>query len=122
MTRASSVNEYIDQAPEAGRDRLKQLRSILRTAAPGATETLKWGKPVFEMGTILFAYSAHKTHLTFVPTGPALKPFESELKGYHVNKDSIQLPYDQPLPEDLIKRIAEYRVMEVVEKNAPWRY
>lgn len=117
-----TVEEYIKGAPEAAQKKLNELRSILRDVSPRATETLKWGKPVFEFKTILYAYAAHKSHLSFIPTGPSLKPFEKELSGYTVKKDSIQFTYDKPLPIQLIRKIAEYRVRDVEENDAKWKY
>ena len=85
-----TVDEYIKLAPEIAQEKLKEIRSLLSNVAPKATEALKWGKPVFESKTILFAYSAHKSHLSFIPTGPAIKAFKDELSGYTVKIDSIQ--------------------------------
>ena len=117
-----TVEEYIKVAPEVGQEKLKEMRSILKKVAPNANEGLKWGKPVFESKTILFAYSTHKSHLSFIPTGPALKPFEKELSDYTVKKDSIQFMYDKPLPKELIRKIAEYRTQDVEERDAKWKY
>ena len=117
-----TVEEYIKDATSEGQEKLKELRSLLRDISPKATETLKWGKPVFESKTILYAYSAHKSHLSFIPTGPALKPFEKELSGYTVKKDSIQFTYAKPLPKELIRKIAKYRVQDVEENDAKWKY
>ena len=116
------VEEYIEQLPEIPQMRIKELRRILKGVVPDATEAIKWGKPVFESGTILFAYAAHKSHLSFIPTGPALKPFEKELGEFDIKKDSVSFKYDKPLPEDLIRRIAEYRKKEVEERGAKWYY
>ena|SRR5690554_1139371 len=118
----TSVEEYINALPEEAQTKIKEIRSILKSVAPKANEGLKWGKPVFESETILFAYSAHKAHLNFIPTGPALKPFEKELTEFSTKKDSIQFPYDRPLPENLIRKIAEYRKEDVEERGAKWKY
>ena len=118
----TNVDEYISQLPEIAQTKVSELRAILRKTAPAASEILKWGKPTFEMKTILFAYSAHKSHLTFVPTGPAMKPFEDEISDYSVNKDSIKFQYIDPLPLLLIEKIAKFRVEDVLERNAKWKY
>jgi uncharacterized protein YdhG (YjbR/CyaY superfamily) len=118
----STVDEYIDLAPPVAREKLNEIRSILKMAAPNATEMLKWGNPVLIEKRILFSYSAFKTHLNFMPTGPAIKPFIIELSGFKTGKDTIQFPYDKPLPRDLILRIAEYRIKDVRENDAKWMY
>jgi uncharacterized protein YdhG (YjbR/CyaY superfamily) len=117
-----NVDEYINAAPHFAREKLREIRSILKKAAPNANEVLKWGNPVFMEKRILFAYSAHKTHINFVPTGPAMAPFLEELSEYNAGKDSFQIPYDKPLPGELILKIAEYRVKDVMENDAKWMY
>src|SRR5262245_10352640 len=97
-----TVTEYIDAAPKDARKRLRELRAILKKVAPKATETLKWGSPVFIEERILFAYTAYKSHLNFMPTHSALRPFKDELEAYTTGKDTIQFPYDEPLPKALI--------------------
>lgn len=101
---------------------LLELRALLREVAPRATEALKWGSPILEERRILFAYSAYKTHLNFMPTKPAMKPFAKELAGYKTGKDTIQFPYGKPLPKALIRKIAVFRVKQVRETDARWRY
>lgn len=118
----TSVEEYIERLPEIAQLKIKELRSILKSVVPEAKEELKWGKPVFESKSILFAYSAHKSHLSFIPTGPALKPFEKELTEFVTKKDSVQFSFDNPIPEILIRKIAEYRKKEVEENGAKWYY
>ena len=116
------VEEYIEQLPPIAKAKIKELRAILKSLAPEAKEDLKWGKPVFESITILFAYAAHKAHLSFIPTGPALKPLEKELTGFTTTIDSVQFLLANPLPENLIRKIAEYRKREVVGNGAKWYY
>ena len=117
-----NVEDYIEQLPQIAQAKIKELRAILKSLAPEAKEGLKWGKPVFESETILFAYSAHKSHLSFIPTGSALKPFEKELIGFVTKKDSVQFLFENQLPENLIRKIAEYRKKEVEERGAKWYY
>lgn len=116
----TTVNQYIKAARPEGQKMLREIRAILKKVAPNATETLKWGSPVFEENRILFAYTAFKSHLNFMPTHAALKPFKKELAGYTTGKDTIQFPYDKPLPKALIRKIAAFRAREVREKDARW--
>jgi uncharacterized protein YdhG (YjbR/CyaY superfamily) len=121
-TKPTSATEYIDAAPKEARKHLRVLRALLKKVAPDATETLKWGSPVFKERRILFSYTAYKSHLNFMPTGPAMDPFRGELAAYKTGKDTIQFPYDQPLPMALIRKIAAFRVKQVREEDARWMY
>jgi len=118
----STIIEYIDSAPKEAHEKLNEIRAILKKAAPNATETIKWGTPVYEEKRILFSFSAFKSHLNFMPTHPALEQFKDELEGYKTGKDTVQFPYDKPLPAQLISKIAEFRVKDVRENDALWMY
>lgn len=122
MARPTTVDEYIAAAPEQGQKHVKEIRAILKEIAPDAKEVLKWGQPVFEGKRILFAFSAHKAHLNFTPTGPSLQPFKDELSGYKTRQDSVQFLYDEPLPVELIRRIAAHRLEQVEKHDARWMY
>jgi uncharacterized protein YdhG (YjbR/CyaY superfamily) len=118
----ATIDEYIASAPQVGHKHLEEIRALLKEVAPKATEAIKWGQPVFEEKRILFAFSAFKSHLNFMPTAPSMEPFQEELKAYKTGKDTIQFPYDKPLPRDLIRKIATYRLKDVRENDAKWMY
>ena len=119
-TKPTTVAEYINTAPKEAQYKIREIREILKKVAPDAKETLKWGTPVFEENRILFSYAAFKNHLNFFPTQSALLPFKEELAKYKTGKDSVQFPYDKPLPKLLIRKIAAYRAKDVRENDARW--
>jgi uncharacterized protein YdhG (YjbR/CyaY superfamily) len=119
-SKPTTVTEYILSAPKESRKMLRELRALLKKVAPKATEALKWGSPVLEDKRILFSYSAFRSHINFMPTNSSLEPFRKELAGYKTGKDTLQLPYDKPLPKSLLRRIAAYRVRDVKNNNALW--
>lgn len=122
MTKPQTVDEYIAQAPEIAQDKLRELRSILQSVAPHATEAIKWGTPVMEQKRILYSYSAFRTHINFMPTRSTLSHFAGKLKAYTVGKDTVQFTYDTDLPAELIREMAVYRLHEVQEDNALWMH
>ena len=121
-TKPTTVTEYINTAPRQAQKMLREIRAVLKKVAPKATERLKWGSPVLEEKRILFAFSAFKSHLNFMPTHPAMVPFKEELAEYTTGKDTVQFPYDKPLPKALIRKIAAYRLKQVREEDARWMY
>lgn len=116
--RPATIPEYIEGAPPAARAHLLRLYGILKSVAPEGTETIKWGVPVFWKGRILFGFAAYQAHISFGPGPAAIKHFARELAKHKTGKGTIQVPYDQPLPEDLVRRIAEYSIGEARDKDA----
>ncbi|RYZ70268.1 MAG: DUF1801 domain-containing protein [Lysobacteraceae bacterium] len=109
--------EYIRAAPAEGQPMLRQLHALLKRVAPRAEEAIKWGNPFFVEPRFVFAFSAHKQHLSFAPPQAALDRFRNELEGHQATKHMLKVRYDQPLPETLIRRIAEYSVQRVSERQ-----
>ena len=115
--RPTTIAAYIKAAPSAGQPHLRRLYAILKSVAPDAKEAMKWGTPFFVEPRFLFAFSAHKAHLNFAPMATGLAPFTKELAKHKTTKGTLQIPYDTPLPEALIRKIAEYRVREVAMRQ-----
>jgi len=117
ITRPTTIAEYIRAAPREGQPHLRRLYAILERVAPKAQEAMKWGTPFFVEPRFLFAFSAHRAHLNFVPTAAGLKPFRKDLQRHKTTKGMLQVPYANPLPEALIRKIAKYRVRVVRERE-----
>ena len=115
--RPTTIAQYIAGAPRVAQPHLRELYSILEGVAPEAEQVIKWGTPFFVEPRFLFAFSAHKAHLNLAPSPETLKAFQDELKGYKTTPNFLQLPYDEPLPEKLIRRIAEYRLDDVRKRG-----
>ena len=53
-------------------------------------------------------FAALKKHLGLYPGGEATTVFADRLTDYDVSKGTIRLPYDKPLPGELIADIARW--------------
>jgi uncharacterized protein YdhG (YjbR/CyaY superfamily) len=115
--RSKDVSAYIERAPKEAQKKLRAMRECVRKAAPGATESLKYGMPAFSQERMLVAYAAFKHHIGFFPTPSPVKAFAKELSKYHTAKGSIQFPMDEPLPLPLIRKITRFRVKEESERQ-----
>ena len=114
-----SIDEYIAQFPPEIREKLQEIRKIIREAAPDAEEKISYRMPAFALNGILVYFAAFKNHLGFFPTASGVEGFKDQLTGYKISKGTIQLPLDQPIPVDLIRKIVRFRVEENLEKGKP---
>lgn len=121
MADSRTITAYINAAPKQARPRLRQIRATIRKAAPGAVESLKWSMPAHSYRRILIMYAAFKNHISLFPTPGPIKALKKDLKGYKVSRGTVQLPYDEPLPLGLVRKITAFRVKELREKDAKWR-
>ena len=116
---ATSVDEYIAEFPADTREVLEELRTLIRTAAPEATETISYAIPTFDLnGRHLVHFAGYARHVGLYPTPSGTEAFRDELNAYKGAKGSVQFPLGQPLPADLIRRIVEFRVKEVARPTS----
>lgn len=120
MAKAKTVSEYIAAAPKEARTKLREMRALLKKAAPGSTEAIKWGVPTIAHKRILYAYSAIKANVSFMPTPPVIVAFKKDLAKYETSKAVVKFPLEKPLPKGLILKMAKYRVKESKEKDVRW--
>ena len=115
--RPTTIPGYIAAAPRAGQAHLRRLYELLKSVAPNAEPTIKWGTPFFVEPRFLFAFSAHKAHLSFAPMAGVIQAFSKELEKHQTTKNFLKIPYDEPIPEALVRKMAKYCVRNVSKRK-----
>ena len=112
---SDAVDAYIAAVPEPNQTALVRLREIIRSAVPEeAVEVISYGIPAFALSKPFFGYAAFKNHLSVLPfSGSLFNSFTEELKPYTRTKSSLHLPFDQPLPDALIRKLVRSRVAAI---------
>jgi uncharacterized protein YdhG (YjbR/CyaY superfamily) len=107
-----AVESYIAGVAEPAHTRLRELHKTIRGAAPKeAVEVISYGMPAFALGQPFFGFAAFKKHIGVFPfSGSILQEFASELRAYRQTKGSLHLPFDKPIPRDLIVRLVKARI------------
>jgi uncharacterized protein YdhG (YjbR/CyaY superfamily) len=111
-SKATTIDEYIAGFPPETQSALQELRALIRASAPGATETISYAIPTFDLNGHLVHFAGYAHHVGFYPTGRGFDAFREELEPYKSSKSSVRFAIGQPLPADLIRRIVEFRVAE----------
>ena len=116
---ADAIDIYIAGFPPETQTVLEELRALIKACAPGATETISYAIPTFDLnGKHLVHFAGYARHVGLYPAPSGLEAFKEDLKPYKRGKGSVQFPLGQPLPTELIRRIVEYRVAENIGKTA----
>ncbi len=108
----NSIDEYIANCPERARKILVRIRDIIRHEAPGARETIKYKMPTFVMNGNLIHFAAFKKHIGIYPVPKGDAALQEEIRPFRGAKSTFRLPLDKPFPEELIRRIIKFRIME----------
>lgn len=97
--RPTTIAAYIKAAPREAQPHLRALQRILKSVAPRATQTIKWGAPFFIEPRFLFSFSAFKSYCVFVPGAATLAAFRAELKSHPTTKNFLKASVRQAIAE-----------------------
>jgi uncharacterized protein YdhG (YjbR/CyaY superfamily) len=122
MGRPKTVEEYVKGFAGPGRELLEQLGALAHEAVPEASQAIKWGHPawVHRSGTILFMLSGHARHANVAFTPSTREAFDADLAGFSTGKGTVKLPYGQPPPVDLLRRMIAFRLREHEDHGVLW--
>lgn len=110
---AASIDAYIAEFPQETQKVLQQVRALIKATAPGATETMSYAIPTFDLkGGHLVHFAGYDKHIGFYPGASGIAAFKDELRAYNNAKGSVQFPLGEPIPADLVRRMVEFRVAE----------
>jgi uncharacterized protein YdhG (YjbR/CyaY superfamily) len=110
MKKPRTVDEYLAQAPREHRAMLRELRAIIKSAAPKAAERISYGMPFYEYNGRLAYFALQKAFIGLYIPPPILQQHDDELKAYTKTKSALHLPIDKKLPARLIKKLVLARV------------
>jgi len=103
-----TIDEYIAAQPESVQTYLNQVRATIRAVLPEAQERISWSMPTYWNKHNIIHFAAFKKHIGLYPGPTAVENFADRLMEYQTSKGTVQLPYNKPLPLDLIAEIAKW--------------
>jgi uncharacterized protein YdhG (YjbR/CyaY superfamily) len=111
-----TIDEYIAAFSSDVQSILEKIRSTIRKAVPQAEEKISYKMPAFALDGDLIYFAAFKKHIGVFPPVRGDDKLSKELSRYRGEKGNLKFPLDEPIPYDLIARVAKARVKEHVRK------
>lgn len=107
------IDQYIAEQSKEVQPILEEIRKVLQEEFPDSIEKISWRMPTYWQKENLIHFAAFKNHVSIFPGGEASTVFANELEGYKTAKGTIQFPLNKPIPYDLIRKIARWRLSQV---------
>ncbi|MDO5494678.1 MAG: DUF1801 domain-containing protein [bacterium] len=120
MARPTTAEEYLEGFEGEARETLTQLRALALDAAPEGEEALKWGHPAYIGRTIWFQFSGHARHANVAFTPSTIERFRGEFGDLKSGKGTLQVPYGEPIPAALLRRMIAHRIEECETGGVNW--
>jgi uncharacterized protein YdhG (YjbR/CyaY superfamily) len=113
----STIDDYLINIESLQKTELEKVRNAVKKAVPEAQEVITYGMPGFKYkGKYLIAFAPFKDHLSIFPGTEAVEAFKNKLSGYKTSKGTIQFTVDNPIPEDIIIDICQFRAQDINSK------
>ena len=101
--------DYFSQFDEKIAAKLETIRTEIKKEIPEAEECIKYLMPTFVFqNKNLIHFAAFTNHIGLYPGPEAVSFFEKELAQYKTSKGAIQIPLDEDVPSELIKKIVNH--------------
>jgi len=110
----TDIDRYLATISEPARSALENLRQIIKSVVPDATEVISYQIPSFKYrGSDVGGLQYHQRRL-HVPLAEQLGVggTSADVKGYKTGKGSIRYAADQPLPAALVNKLVRARIAE----------
>ncbi len=105
-----TVDEYIEMAPAESQAMARQVRQLIKEAAPKAEEKISYQMPYYGYNGRLIYFGAYKNYIGLYVMSGAREALKEELEPYITSKATLHFPLDKPLPASLIKKIIKAQV------------
>ncbi len=113
----ATVDEYIKGFAPDVQQILLQIREAVRQAVPDAEEAVKYGMPTYVKNGNLLSFGAYKKHIGVYPVAKGDEAFQADVEPFRKERSTLQFPLNQPIPLDLIARLAKFRAVELEAKG-----
>lgn len=114
MKKPRTVDEYISSAPEEIREKLNELRRVIKSSSPEETvEKISYGMPYYGYKGRLAYFAFFKNHIGFYAMHDVLDDFEAEVKNLRFGRATLRFPLDKKIPAPLIKKIIKATVRKI---------
>jgi uncharacterized protein YdhG (YjbR/CyaY superfamily) len=99
MPAPADVDEYIDAASPTAQPLLRELRRLILTAVPDATERVSYGMPTYDyLGQRLLHFSAAKNHVGVYALVHADGVVPPQLARHLDHRSTLHFRFDEKLP------------------------
>jgi len=116
------VDEYIDNCPETAQPRLREIRSAVKSAAPGATETVSYFQMPgyfyegYDYNGMFAWFSFKKPYVRLHVRPPVLEDNKNDVEGYGTTKAIVSFPIDRAIPKALVKKLVTASIEVMKQK------
>ena len=106
QSKFTTIDGYLASLPRDSRMIVEEIRRIVKDRVPAAVETISYQLPAFKLDKVFIYFAAFKKHIGIYPPVKGDSTLQKALLPYRGEKNNLKFPLDEPIPYDLIGRVA----------------
>lgn len=112
---SSDIDAYLEKVPGPQREALNVLRARILNEVPESDEGISYRVPAFRIeGAVVAGFASFTNHMSYLPfSGSVLEQLSGEIAAFTHTKSSLHFSTENPLSEDLVKRLITVRWDEI---------
>lgn len=113
-----TVSNYIAAAPVWARPTLRELRRVIRAAAPKAVESISYHMPYYALEGRVAYFGAYREHCSFHwVSSEDKRTLRDALSKVRVSGSTIQIPRGEKVPASVIRQVVRLHVKRNLAKK-----
>jgi uncharacterized protein YdhG (YjbR/CyaY superfamily) len=115
----SDIDAYLNTVPAIHQEVLGVLRARILDALPEAEEGISYRVPAFRVeGIVVAGFASFTNHMSYLPfSGSVLSQLAHEIAPFTHTKSALHFTQDNPLSDDLVKRLIAIRLSEIPQRG-----
>jgi len=113
----TSHEEYMASMPSDVQQILLRVQALVEKALPKAQRCISYSMPAYRDGKVFFYFAGFKNHLGIYPPLKDDAALIGELARYRNEKGNLTFKYKEPIPYELIGKVAVALYREYARKH-----
>lgn len=114
MTHFESVNAYINSFEGQTKERLSEMRNLVKDILPDSKERISYNIPAYFIdGKLIVYFAGYANHIGMYPGRTNSKAYNDLAEKYAHGKSTARFAHNEPLPKAIIKKFIKLRLAEV---------
>ncbi len=101
-----TMEDYLATVTPEAKLILTEIRKLIHLKVPEAQETISYQLPAFKLKRTFIYFAAYKKHIGVYPPVTGGKSLIEASARYRNEKGNLTFPLDEPIPFELIGRVA----------------
>lgn len=107
-----NIDHYISTFPKDVQEVLEKIRAIIHEVVGKGEEVISYDIAAIKFNGSSLYFAGWKKHISLYPYSSEMSKIIKDIEKYSTSKGTLKFPLDKPIPYEMIRQIAEFKLNE----------